>query len=133
MPFNLHKQGLKILLTLLSLCLYSSKVYYGFVEAIVVSLYCIWAFKNGWSKAPHDVTLWKALTTSYEVKTIEDAEQPQGDGIHVPSINVKVEEDNNNKDAWDYVDYGDAEVGQPSAQPKKKEPNTTSGGWFNFM
>jgi len=46
-------------------------LYYGAVEAIVLSLYCIGAWKAGWTKAPPTDSLWKVIATSYEVLLIE--------------------------------------------------------------
>jgi len=41
--------------------------YYGSVEALVLLVYCIGAWKAGWSKCPKDVSFFKMLGTSYEV------------------------------------------------------------------
>lgn len=79
-------------------------VYYGFVEAVVVSCYCIWAWKNGWTKAPVDASLWKVITTSYEVMALDQAESP--DGIQMPTTEKKAASGDGGE--WDYVDYGDA-------------------------
>jgi len=49
--------------------------YYGVVEAVVLSLYCIVAWKAGWTKAPKDVPLWTAIYTSYEIISVEAAEK----------------------------------------------------------
>ena len=46
--------------------------FYGFVEAVTVGIYCLVAWKIGWSKAPKDVSLWKAITTSYEVLVLDE-------------------------------------------------------------
>jgi len=42
-------------------------VYYGMVEALIISLYCIMAWKLSWTKAPPDDSFWQVITTSYEV------------------------------------------------------------------
>lgn len=117
-------------------------VYYGFVEAILVSSYCIWAWKRGWTKAPTDVTLWKAITTSYEVMNLDQSETPEPN-IQLASTDKKVNSDGGD---WDYVDYGDAgkepkssyvdmeqsksakESTSEATQPDKK--GMSSGGWF---
>mmetsp|Transcript_20610 Transcript_20610/g.23513 ORF Transcript_20610/g.23513 Transcript_20610/m.23513 type:complete len:414 (-) Transcript_20610:372-1613(-) len=48
--------------------------YYGLIEAAVLGLYCIIAWKAGWTKAPRNISLWKAITTSYEIITVEKVE-----------------------------------------------------------
>lgn len=45
--------------------------FYGFVEAVFVGLYCVGAWKAGWSKAPANVPFWKILFTTYEVLEAE--------------------------------------------------------------
>ena len=42
-------------------------LFYGFVEALVIGLYCIWAWKVGWTKAPKDEKFCVMITKSYEV------------------------------------------------------------------
>eukprot|EP00538_Stauroneis_constricta_P002632 CAMPEP_0119562810 /NCGR_PEP_ID=MMETSP1352-20130426/21638_1 /TAXON_ID=265584 /ORGANISM="Stauroneis constricta, Strain CCMP1120" /LENGTH=274 /DNA_ID=CAMNT_0007611299 /DNA_START=347 /DNA_END=1168 /DNA_ORIENTATION=- len=49
--------------------------YYGFVEAVVLSIYCVIAWKAGWTKAPKDVSLWTSIVTSYEILSVEVAEK----------------------------------------------------------
>ena len=51
--------------------------FYGTVEAILVGLYCLGAWKAGWTKAPRDAPLWKVLVTSYEVLEAERKELDQ--------------------------------------------------------
>lgn len=118
-------------------------VYYGFVEAVFVSIYCLWAWKAGWTKAPADVSLWKALTTSYEVLALDEVEHT-GDGIQMPATGKSQPADG---EEWNYVDYGDAGANEPksnyvdyeqnakknvSSEPAQKEASST-GGWFGFM
>lgn len=107
-------------------------VYYGFVEAVVVSLYCYWAWKNGWTKAPTDITLWKALTTSYEVVSLDEA-QSSGSAIQLPPSkpgSTKTETGD-----WDYVEYGDAvKTDKPEQKANATEEPKKDGGWFSgFM
>eukprot|EP00591_Stephanopyxis_turris_P003934 CAMPEP_0195507520 /NCGR_PEP_ID=MMETSP0794_2-20130614/953_1 /TAXON_ID=515487 /ORGANISM="Stephanopyxis turris, Strain CCMP 815" /LENGTH=295 /DNA_ID=CAMNT_0040634237 /DNA_START=427 /DNA_END=1314 /DNA_ORIENTATION=- len=42
-------------------------LFYGIVEAVVLGIYCIWAWKKGWTKAPKDEYFHKILINSYEV------------------------------------------------------------------
>ena len=39
---------------------------YGAMEAVVIVVYCLWAWKAGWTKAPPDEHLWTVLSQSYE-------------------------------------------------------------------
>jgi predicted Na+-dependent transporter len=45
--------------------------FYGVVEAVFVGIYCVAAWKCGWSKAPANAPLWKVLWESYEVLEYE--------------------------------------------------------------
>jgi predicted Na+-dependent transporter len=58
--------------------------YYGMVEMVVLSTYCIVAWKAGWTKAPSDVSFWTALTTSYEILSVEKAENVLENGTEHP-------------------------------------------------
>lgn len=49
--------------------------FYGCMEAVFLFLYCIGAWKAGWTKAPRNVSLWTALVTTYEVVAIDDDEK----------------------------------------------------------
>lgn len=46
-------------------------LYYGAVEAIVLGIYCVGAWKMGWTKAPPTDSFWKTISTSYEVLLTE--------------------------------------------------------------
>jgi hypothetical protein len=41
--------------------------FYGLMEAVILGIYCIGAWKLGWTKAPRDAPIWKVISTSYEV------------------------------------------------------------------
>jgi len=47
-------------------------LYYGLVEAVVLSIYCTFAWKIGWTKAPKDVNFLKMIGKSYEVSESND-------------------------------------------------------------
>ena len=49
--------------------------YYGMVEAVFIGIYCIGAWKCGWTKAPADVSFWTMVATSYEVLEAEKEEK----------------------------------------------------------
>lgn len=46
-------------------------LYYGLLEAGILGLYCIGAWKLGWTKAPKNVNFFTMIGTSYEVLTTE--------------------------------------------------------------
>ncbi|KAL7574158.1 hypothetical protein ACA910_014837 [Epithemia clementina (nom. ined.)] len=47
-------------------------LFYGVVEAVSIGIYCVWAWKIGWTKAPKDETLCLVLANTYQVEE-EDA------------------------------------------------------------
>lgn len=47
-------------------------LYYGFVEAVVLTAYCVVAWKCGWSKAPPNENFFVMMSKSYEVSDIEE-------------------------------------------------------------
>jgi len=49
-------------------------LYYGAVEAFILGVYCIIAWKAGWTKAPINDPFWRIIGTSYEVLYAEAAE-----------------------------------------------------------
>ena len=48
--------------------------FYGVVEAVILGIYCIGAWKLGWTKAPRDANFFKVIATSYEVLYAERKE-----------------------------------------------------------
>lgn len=48
--------------------------FYGVVEAAVLGVYCIGAWKAGWTKAPKDESFCTVISTSYEVQAQQDTE-----------------------------------------------------------
>ena len=58
----------------------SIPVYYGIVEAIILSIYCICAWKMGWTKAPKDESFWVVITSTYEV---EGDNSPDDSGVEM--------------------------------------------------
>jgi len=53
-------------------------LFYGLMEAAVLGLYCIAAWKSGWTKAPRDEKFWAMIVTAYEVRDDEDGEVDGG-------------------------------------------------------
>jgi len=48
--------------------------FYGMVEGVFIGVYCLWAWKSGWTKAPAGAPIWTVLWTSYEVLEAESIE-----------------------------------------------------------
>ena len=46
-------------------------LFYGAVEAFVIMIYCIWAWKAGWTKASSKDSICKVIGKSYEVDELE--------------------------------------------------------------
>ena len=42
-------------------------VYYGMLEAVILGMYCLGAWKLGWTKAPPSDPICTVISTSYEV------------------------------------------------------------------
>jgi hypothetical protein len=47
---------------------------YGILEAVILGIYCIIAWKSNWTKAPPNAPFWHMLTMSYEVMIAEKCE-----------------------------------------------------------
>ena len=54
-------------------------LFYGLMEAVVLGIYCIIAWKLGWTKAPRDEKFCKMIVTTYEVE--DDSEHFGADEI----------------------------------------------------
>jgi len=50
----------------------SVPLFYGVVEAVIIGLYCLWAWKAGWTKAPSDEKLCVVMMRAYEVQDEEN-------------------------------------------------------------
>lgn len=46
-------------------------LFYGIMEAVVLGIYCIVAWKAGWSKAPRDENFCVMIAKTYEVEEDE--------------------------------------------------------------
>lgn len=46
-------------------------LYYGLIEAVILGVYCIIAWKANWTKAPKGVSFLTMIATSYEVLLVE--------------------------------------------------------------
>jgi predicted Na+-dependent transporter len=50
----------------------SVPLFYGVCEALLIGVYCVWAWKMGWTKAPPDDNICVVMYKSYEVVHEED-------------------------------------------------------------
>jgi len=50
-------------------------LFYGLVEAVVIGLYCVIAWKINWTKAPASDPLWKVMAMTYEVSAKKTDEE----------------------------------------------------------
>ena len=48
--------------------------FYGMVEMFFIGIYCLWAWKASWTKAPAEAPFWKVIIMSYEVILAEQRE-----------------------------------------------------------
>jgi predicted Na+-dependent transporter len=48
-------------------------LFYGLVEAVLIGIYCIWAWKAGWTKAPAGEKLCVVIAHTYEVEDSDHA------------------------------------------------------------
>mmetsp|Transcript_18353 Transcript_18353/g.33266 ORF Transcript_18353/g.33266 Transcript_18353/m.33266 type:complete len:405 (+) Transcript_18353:93-1307(+) len=100
--------------------------FYGLVEAVLLGVYCIVAWKIGWTKAPKNVSIWTALSTSYEIAVQENKdgtllEDQESSSNKLPTnVDEKEEgEDNNDDDdGFHYVKHEDAEPDEEA--PKER-------------
>jgi sodium/bile acid cotransporter 2 len=84
--------------------------FYGLVQAVSLAIYCLGAWKLGWTKASKNASLWKALTTSYEVSPLDD----DADMVILSKADVELPEktiatENKDDEDFHYVQHSDAE------------------------
>mmetsp|Transcript_17104 Transcript_17104/g.36941 ORF Transcript_17104/g.36941 Transcript_17104/m.36941 type:complete len:415 (-) Transcript_17104:345-1589(-) len=79
-------------------------LYYGLVEALILGLYCIIAWKAGWTKAPKNVSFWTMVATSYEVLLLEHTNLKAVE-VSLPKHNQDVNEKVNTSGDTIYVKY----------------------------
>lgn len=57
----------------------SVPLFYGLVEALIIGVYCVWAWKMGWTKAPADEKFCVVTTRTYEVGEDQEEEEVLGE------------------------------------------------------
>jgi len=66
-------------------------LFYGGMEAVVLGLYCLIAWKLGWTKAPRDVSFCSMLVTTYEVDDDESVQSPTPE-TSMDAVDVEIPE-----------------------------------------
>ena len=93
--------------------------FYGFCEALLVGLYCVGAWKAGWSKAPVDAPMWRILFTTYEVL---EAEKQQATSEIEVSLATKSEDSQESADGQIFTTYFQLD------HKRSHRPKAPSGG-----
>lgn len=57
--------------------------FYGVVEFLLIGMYCLGAWKAGWTKAPPTDPLWKVITVNYEVLLAEKLQKARDGDVEV--------------------------------------------------
>eukprot|EP00545_Synedropsis_sp_CCMP1620_P005028 CAMPEP_0119015940 /NCGR_PEP_ID=MMETSP1176-20130426/11730_1 /TAXON_ID=265551 /ORGANISM="Synedropsis recta cf, Strain CCMP1620" /LENGTH=469 /DNA_ID=CAMNT_0006969265 /DNA_START=219 /DNA_END=1628 /DNA_ORIENTATION=- len=60
-------------------------LFYGLVEALVIGIYCVWAWKAGWTKAPATEKLCIVVSNTYEGQDDDDDKEEDDDDLEVGS------------------------------------------------
>jgi hypothetical protein len=125
----------------------SVPLFYGIIEAVVIGIYCVWAWKVGWTKAPADENICVVISKTYEVDDEEEDGDDEGDGEE------KREEDKTAPDQFDaseieldpealgiatvpdddhegVTDENRKHSGESAAVVKKKQPETIGSGFW---
>lgn len=100
--------------------------FYGLVEAVLLGIYCVVAWKIGWTKAPKNISIWTALSTSYEIVVQEQkdkdgtilADQELSSNTLPTNTDDENDNDGDGDDGFHYVKHEDAE---PSDEEAPKE------------
>lgn len=112
--------------------------FYGLVEAVLLGFYCVIAWKIGWTKAPKNISIWTALSTSYEIVTQEEKGKDAAPGIVADqelssnTLPTNTEDEEDDDDGFHYVQHSDAEPPSDEEAPKerteeaKAPPDTTT-------
>lgn len=89
--------------------------FYGVVTAVILSFYCIGAWKVGWTKAPRDAPFWKVIATSYEVLQAEQRE--------LDEVEVKVSDSDETKEEINESGNALTTYFYMASEDKPKEPS----------
>ena len=87
-------------------------LFYGIVEAVAIGVYCVWAWKVGWTKAPPNEKLCTVVTKSYEINHEAEHEQPSDDEAAVVQSEIS---------AGNATAFGDEAVVQAMESQTKRD------------
>mmetsp|Transcript_27934 Transcript_27934/g.42787 ORF Transcript_27934/g.42787 Transcript_27934/m.42787 type:complete len:417 (+) Transcript_27934:174-1424(+) len=87
-------------------------LWYGIVESVVISVYMIWAWKTGWTKAPANEKFLVILSTCYEFRSLEgdtdsdsdrdmDSKESEDDEDYIDQLGLCSDHSNDNDDERD--------------------------------
>ena len=102
-------------------------LFYGVVEAVAIGIYCVWAWKAGWTKAPADEKLCTILANTYELENHQEENPADGEN------NEADDADNASgpvMDSFDQEEVGIEAKMEDHPPPSKEEPRTFLGGLF---
>jgi hypothetical protein len=115
-------------------------LFYGIIEAVVIGIYCVWAWKVGWTKAPADEKFCVVISKTYEVseEDEDDGEGKDEDKTRTDHVNEEPELD---PEALGVVlepvaadksitDEKAEHSGESAAAGTKTEPEITGSGFW---
>jgi hypothetical protein len=118
----------------------SVPLFYGLVEALVIGLYCVWAWKMGWTKAPKDEKFCVVISKTYEVEGEEARDEQENNdeatGDDGKSSEWFGEEPELDPEALGQFPQSELETGEEEKQgtigaaPKQKKPETVGTGFW---
>ncbi len=96
-------------------------LFYGLVEAVILAIYCLIAWKMNWTKAPKNAPICHVLTMSYEVYRVEKQELDSVE-IQLADDNTSCESYSENEDTI-YTYFVKLEEAITSGVDGRKEPS----------
>jgi hypothetical protein len=115
----------------------SVPLFYGIIEAVVIGIYCVWAWKMGWTKAPADENICVVISKTYEVDDEDDEEDKPEEKTAPDEFDGEIELDPEaigiaavSDDAHKGVTDEKLEHREESAAVVKKEPETIGLGFW---
>ena len=101
----------------------SVPLFYGILEAVVIGIYCVWAWKAGWTKAPADEKICVVVTHSYE------NDHNPNSNIDLDEPREHVEEENVDRNGNEMLER-DMEMEQAVSAQESAPPQTKPTSWW---
>lgn len=95
-------------------------LFYGLSEAVVLAIYCLAAWKFGWTKAPKDEFICLTLTKSYEIEA-EEIEEMREESNQQRDL----ERDSNDDEQYDNFEANDSTMSQSGLDSPMDKSNHT--------